>query len=559
MAQVIGVGSVFPFLALAADPSRLRNSGLGSKILSFLPPMDDAKLLLVAGLFAITMLVVASVSNILGLFIRTKYSQEYAHWLRQQIVERLLARPYADFLTLSTGILLKKVMGDAGQFSNAILLNLLDTSTYVLTSLLLLVALVLVQPQVAMGAALVLGLFYLVCFIGLGPWRARASSSLKAVTRAGFKELQQIFQGIKPIKVQQAESFFISRYLGHSAIQARYNSLLPVLGSAPRYLIEPIAFGGLVVAVLIFVGRGENLVGILPNLGVMAFAGYRLLPNVQAIYSKLSSLTTSRYVLDEVYEEYQVVVDPAKSERQHKGDLFPRVAPLHWNRELRINGLTFRYPGCEENVLKDFNLLVPRNTSLGIVGQSGSGKSTLVDLILGLHHPSKGQILVDDSPLTPRNRRAWRAGIGYVPQDIFLLDDTVTANIALGVAPSEVDPEAVRRAADAAQLTQFVESELLHGFESQVGERGARLSGGQRQRIGLARALYHQPQLLILDEATSALDKETEAQVMSAINGLQGTVTMLIIAHRLSTVAGCDRILNVADGSVTAVHGETAI
>jgi ABC-type multidrug transport system fused ATPase/permease subunit len=211
-----------------------------------------------------------------------------------------------------------------------------------------------------------------------------------------------------------------------------------------------------------------------------------------------------------------------------------------------LENVSFAYPRAKRPVIEGMDLVIPKNSSLGIVGETGSGKSTLVDLVLGLHVPTAGRIMVDNTLLEAGNRRAWRAGIGYVPQDIFLIDESIAANIAFGVPESKVDQAAVLAAAEAAQIREFVEKELPRGFDTRVGERGVRLSGGQRQRIGLARALYHKPELLILDEATSALDIETEAEVMHAIGALQGSVTMLIIAHRITTVDQCEAILRLA-------------
>jgi ABC-type multidrug transport system fused ATPase/permease subunit len=243
------------------------------------------------------------------------------------------------------------------------------------------------------------------------------------------------------------------------------------------------------------------------------------------------------------------------AERETLAHRFVRPVPMLWHKEIRLEKVSFAYPRAKRPVIEGMDLVIPKNSSLGIVGETGSGKSTLVDLVLGLHVPTAGRIMVDDTPLAAGNRRAWRAGIGYVPQDIFLIDESIAANIAFGIPPQEVDPAAVLAAAEAAQIREFVERELPQGFDTVVGERGVRLSGGQRQRIGLARALYHKPELLILDEATSALDIETEAEVMKAIRNLQGSVTMLIIAHRLSTIQDCDVRVDLSERLLS--DGET--
>jgi ABC-type multidrug transport system fused ATPase/permease subunit len=223
-----------------------------------------------------------------------------------------------------------------------------------------------------------------------------------------------------------------------------------------------------------------------------------------------------------------------------------RARPLRWNDSITLREISFRYPDASRLVLEEFSLTIAKNISLGVIGPTGSGKSTFVDLLLGLYQPTTGEILIDDKPLTPALVPAWQASIGYVPQDIFLIDDTIARNIAFGLPDNEIDPARLREACAMAQLLEFIEGELPAGFDTSVGERGVRLSGGQRQRIGLARALYHRPSLLILDEATSALDVATEAKLLEALGSLAGKLTMVVAAHRLSTIAGCDKVVDLS-------------
>jgi ATP-binding cassette subfamily C protein len=264
-----------------------------------------------------------------------------------------------------------------------------------------------------------------------------------------------------------------------------------------------------------------------------------------------------RHALEEVYDEFASAERDAEREKPGADGTLTHPAPLRWDRAITLENVTFAYPGSSKPVLDAVSLTIPKNSSVAFVGQTGCGKSTLVDLILGLHRPASGRILVDGHELTPANVAAWRAGIGYVPQDIFLTDDTVAANVALGIPPHQIDRQRLREVCDTAQILDLVESDLSEGFETVVGERGVRLSGGQRQRIGLARALYHRPQLLILDEATSALDQTTEAALMRAIESMKGSVTMLIAAHRLSTVERCQCVHTLASARVAADIGQT--
>jgi ABC-type multidrug transport system fused ATPase/permease subunit len=543
--QVLGATSIFPFLALAADPARLRNSQFGQSFLSWFPPMDDGRLLLLAGLFALVMLFLANAVNLAAEFIRTRYAHEFSHWLRVRLLRQIATRPYTDFLRENSGILIKKVMGDVGGYTSGVLLPLLDSLARLATIVLLVATLFLVHPKIALASAAGLSLFYLVVFRGMENFRRRISDGLKDAFCGTYVECQQMLGGIKPVKVHRAEETFLARFSRHSARNARLQAWVPLLTNGPRYLIEPLAFGGLVLVVLLYAARGQDLIAILPNLGVMAIAGYRLLPAVQLLYSQFSGVTTQLHSLEEVFDEF-LAVEKSIGKDAESGDGRLSAPPrLGWDREIRLENLSFQYPGAEKPVIEHLSLTIPKNSSLGIVGTTGCGKSTLVDLLLGLHIPTGGSILIDDTPLGPDNRRAWRGGIGYVPQDIFLIDDSVAANIAFGVPDDQIDSAALHRAAAAAQIITFIENDLPLSFNTKVGERGVRLSGGQRQRIGLARALYHQPDLLILDEATSALDAATEDGVMQAINALSGQITMIVIAHRLRTVEMCQHKLDL--------------
>lgn len=545
--QVLGVTSIFPFLALAADPASLRNSQFGTKFLEFFPRMDDGRLLLVSGVFAIVMLFLSNGVNLLAEFVRTRYAHQFGHWLRVRLLRQIATRPYTDFLQENTGVLVKKVVGDVMSYTTGVLLPLLDSLARLATIILLVATLFLVHPQIAISASLGLGIFYAAVFGVLGRYRHRISEGLKEAFRGTYIEVQQMLGGIKPVKVHRAEETFIARFSIHSARNARLQAWSSILSNGPRYLIEPLAFGGLVVVVLIYAARGQDIVAILPNLGVMALAGYRLLPALQLLYGQITSLTTQRHSLEEVFDEFLTRENATGKDVETVDGRLSAPAPLLWERAIVLDKLSFQYPGAEKPVIDRLSLTIPKNSSLGIIGQTGCGKSTLVDLILGLHIPTSGQILIDDAPLGPHNRRAWRGGIGYVPQEIFLIDDSVAANIAFGVSKEKIDLAALERAAAAAQILDFIQHQLSQGWETVVGERGVRLSGGQRQRIGLARALYHEPDLLVLDEATSALDTETEDGVMQAISGISGQITMLVIAHRLRTVAMCDEMLDLSN------------
>src|SRR5438552_11867035 len=541
--QVVGVTSIFPFLAIASDPERIRHSQFGVRFLALLPPLSNRELLITAGVIAIAALLLSNAINLLAEYARTRYANSFAHWLRVRLLRRMAAQPYGYFLQRNSGDLLRKVMGDVGNYTGGVLLPLLDSIARALTAALLLVTLFLVQPVIAFFAALGLGAFYFTIFRLLARKRQEVNEGFRAAFGGSYRDAQQMLGGIKPIKVHRAEAQFLSRFAGHSAVVAQMSSRVPIIANSSRYLIEPLAFGGLVLAVVVLAVRGRDFSDILPNLGVMAVAGYRLLPSLQLLYGQVTQLTSMRYSLDEVFEEFAAAEQDEKSGNVETSLGRPRS--IAWHNAVTLDTVSFVYQGTDRPVLDRFSITIQKNMSIGFIGPTGSGKSTLIDLLLGLHRPTSGRVLIDGEPLTPELIPSWQATIGYVPQEIFLIDDTIARNIALGVPDNEIDNARLREVCAMAQILAFTETELRDRFQTTTGERGVRLSGGQRQRLGLARALYHQPSLLLLDEATSALDTATEAKLIEALRNLSGKLTIVTVAHRLSTLANCDKLLDL--------------
>lgn len=546
--QVVGVTSIFPFLGVAAKPSIIRESSLGAIVLGFLPPLTDNQLLLLAGLFALCMLLLSNVIMLGAEMIRVRYTYGFAHWLRMRLLRRILNNPYSYFLQRNTGELMKKASGDVGAYVSGVLGPMLEAVARLITVSFLLMTLVIINPVLAISAAIGFAVYYLLIYLFLKSRRERVSNLMKQANRGAFREISQLLGGIKPVKVHGVEEALLDRYGHHSFTQATLRKWFPLFTNTPRYLIEPIAFGGIVAFVMFMAARGADITDQLPILGVMAFAGYRLLPNFQLLYGAASGMSLSMHSLEEVYEEFHLS-DAGDGQRSTSTLKFFREG-ITWNEGIQLDRVRFTYTGADVPVIKDLSLTIKKNQFVAFIGETGSGKSTLVDILLGLHWPQFGQILVDGKPLEFEMLRKWRSGIGYVPQEIFLRDESIAANIAFGVNPKHVDMEQVRRVAEVAQIRDFIEEELPEQFDTQVGERGVRLSGGQRQRIGLARALYHKPDLLILDEATSALDNATEAALMRALDSLYGQMTVIVIAHRLSTVEKADCIYRLQHGKL---------
>lgn len=540
--QLVGVGSIYPFLSLAADPAGFRESQIGLGVLTVLPPLGDQHLLIGAGVLAIMMLVFSNAANLASEIGRVRYSRGLGHWLSVRVLAKISDRPYSYFLTRNSGELYKKIVSDVPAYVNGVLLHLLDVIARSITAVVLLTFIFVLSPSIALGAILFFGSLYVGIFTILKGLRRRISGRLLLAQRGTAKEATQLIGGIKPVKVHDVTQHFLMRFARHSRSYANAAAWVPVIGNGMRYLVEPLAFGGLVVLVLVKSGDQKSFAQLIPTIGVMGLAGYRLLPAVQALYSSLNAISTNRHVVSEIMAEFsdvegQSVARPAGI----CGGLEPSsVNPLSFRDCIEVKGLCFSYPKAASPAFSGLSFKIPARTSFAITGRTGSGKSTLVDLLLGLHSPQQGQIVIDGMELCQANMKEWRAQIGYVPQDIFLLDDSIAANIAFGVPSEGIDYRRLNEAAARAQILGFINNQVDGGFDGLVGERGVRLSGGQRQRIGLARALYRQPKVLVLDEATSALDVETESALVEALDELHGEITMIVIAHRLSTIERCE-------------------
>jgi len=538
--QLLGVTSIFPFFALAADPERIRNSSVGRWLLHFLPPMSTNHLLAAAGIFSIVMLLIASIGSMVSEYVRIRYAYSLSQWIRGELLRSYASRPYSYFLQRNSALLSQRIQ-DIHSFTVNVLLPLGEILTRLVLISMLAATVFYVQPFVAVGALVLLGGFYLLAFLWIRP-RTRKIGQMIQNHNVGFwKNTNQFLHAIKTVFVHGKTGYFIEKAIQHSAETTKYQSLIPIYSNGPRYLIEPIAYGGLVGIVVVLALQGKPFSDILPNLMVMAMAGYRLLPSLQLLFGQLVAVAANNYTLVQLEEE---ILEIEQESAGASADIAEASGKLPFLHGISLEGVTYRYPESENDVIKELSLMIEKNESIGIAGPSGSGKSTLVDLILGLHAPSAGIIKVDSVPITSENISSWRSMIGYVPQDIYLLDDTIAANIAFGIDTQKIDSKALQEAARGAHILDFIRA-LPEGFNTVVGERGVRLSGGQRQRIGVARALYHAPEVLVLDEATSALDHDTEKAVMETITLLKGKLTIIIIAHRLSTLEHCSRVLRM--------------
>ena len=548
--QLGGVASVLPFLSVAANPESFAASKFGSFLISILNLSDPSQLVYVTGILAIISLLIASASSIANQIITARYVADVGHWLRMQLLFKYYRQPYAYFVSRNSAVLTKKANQDVAMFTAFCLTPLCDLVARIFIAAIIVGGLLVLEPVVTLVAAILFGGFYLV-FMRMTRQRVRVINEVGKETSQGLSRLvHQFIVGMREIKLRNAGAYFIDKInsISHRNVNAQVTSSW--IAGLPRNLIEPIAFSGTIIWAMIALSTGQ-LEAVLPTLGVMAMAGYRLLPNIQILYNALHLVTTNRFSLDELGEELEFSSPAYPVPIPKKADLLgaPTDGSPLFSESVELENVTFTYSGAERPTLQGINLRIERGQSVGFVGQTGSGKSTLINLLLGLYEPTSGVILVDGKPLGKPVPAKWHTRIGYVPQEIFLMDETLLRNIALGVPSNEIDHERIKKAITSAQLQEVIDK-MPQGLETQVGERGVMLSGGQRQRVGLARALYFDPEMLILDEGTSALDNETEAKFMRAVESLQGEITVISIAHRLTTVRACNTIYVLINGKV---------
>jgi ABC-type multidrug transport system fused ATPase/permease subunit len=461
--------------------------------------------------------------------------------LSARLFNGYLRQPYTFHLQRNSAELIRNVISETSQLSHVAtipgIMLLSEGLVLVAISALLLVMEPVPAAVVVSSIALAALIFHRLTRMRVLRW----SEARQRHETLRIQHLQQGLGGVKDVKVLGREAQFLARYTAHDRSVAKMQERQLTLSALPRLWLELLAAIGLTALVITMLLEGRPVAALVPTLGLFSVAAFRLMPSVSKVVTAVQNLRYARPVIDTLTVELALAENVSSSDG---------AVSLPFRESLRLSNLSYTYPGGAEPALRDIELTIPRGTSIGFVGGSGAGKTTLIDVILGLLTPTRGAVTVDGTDIRA-NVRGWQSQIGYVPQSIYLTDDTLRANVAFGLPPEKTDDEAVWRALRAAQLEEFVRA-LPQQLESVVGERGVRLSGGQRQRIGIARALYNDPSVLVLDEATSSLDTATEHGVMEAVDALHGDKTILIVAHRASTVQRCDVIVRLARGQIAA-------
>lgn len=546
-----GVASVMPFLGVLGNPQIVDSNLILASIYEALGFSSVDSFLLALGAMAFVLILFAAFFRTVTHFAMNRFIEMRRHSIGERLLETYLRQPYAFFLDRHSGDMATSILSEVDQLVGNVLRPGLLMVAHIIVLLALVALLTVVDPLLAAIVAGVLAVLYGAIFISVQGLLGRIGWARLQANKERFEAASEALGGIKDIKLLGREHAYLARFSGPSLRHSKYQATNQTLSQVPKFLLEAVAFGGILSMALVLLalhgGTTSSALGqVLPLLGLYAFAGYRMLPAAQYIYEGFARLRFGAAAVDGVYNDLHG--------RAHLMEIRGQApAPMRPRKCITLDHMSFSYPNARQVALHDIHLSIPVGSSMGLVGSTGAGKTTLVDVILGLLRPTRGGIIVDDQPVTSENLRSWQRALGYVPQNIFLTDTSVAENIALGIPPEEIDFDQVIRCARMAQVHEFVTQELSEEYGTVVGERGVRLSGGQRQRIGIARALYHDPEVLVFDEATSALDSVTERSVLEAMDSLSRHKTIILIAHRLSTVQKCDQVVLLEKGKVASV------
>ena len=547
--DVMGVVSIMPFMAVLANPDLIYSNALLNKafIISRQIGIHTPEDFLFALGLLVFLLLVASLSfKAIVNYKQINFALMREYSIGRRLVEGYLCQPYSWFLNRHSADLGKTILSEVSNVIGFGIAPLMNLIAQIMVTLALLILLMVVDPILSLSVGVFLGLAYLCIYIIMRKWLLHLGHARTQANKERFTALNEAFGASKEVKVHGLERMYTQRFSKPAEIYAKGQAKAQAITILPRFALEAFAFGGMLLIILYLMKKSVDFGDAVPIIALYVLAGYRLMPALQQIYHAFSAIRFVSPSLDSVHKDLISLQDA------NTYAINENLPSMQLAEAIRIYQASYTYPNAQYPALRGINLTIPAQSKVGFVGTTGSGKTTTVDLILGLLEPQEGNLSIDGKIITTSNRRQWQRTIGYVPQHIYLADDSVASNIAFGARPSEINQLSVERAAKVANLHEFVINELPQGYATNVGERGVRLSGGQRQRIGIARALYKNPRVLILDEATSALDNITEKVMMEALDNLGQEVTVILIAHRLSTVEKCDHIYLLERGEIKA-------
>ena len=554
--QMAGVGVILPFVSLLSDPSSIHNNAFLETLYNGLGFESTNSFLILLGSVLLIVLVGSNVITAFTLWLMTHFAWGVQRRVSARLLAGYLAQPYEMFLNRNSADTGKNILTESQQFANGVLIPAMKSMAFGITAVMIVGFLFWVNPLLALAVTLIFGGAYLLVYLTIRRALLRIGRERMQANTQRFQAVDEAFGSVKEVKILGREGCFLERYEPAASTFATAMAKSQVFGQIPRYAIEGLAFGIVMGAMLFVLASGQGLQAALPVASAFVVAGYRLLPALQNLYQGFAQWRFNQSVIDTLHQDlvaHGISGDSSKrASTQAKSRTAGAATKLPFQNKLQLDQVSYSYPEAGEPSLRNISITIPKNSFVALTGATGAGKTTLADIILGLLEPSAGEIRVDGIALTPVNRRRWQANIGYVPQEIYLTDTTVAGNIAYGLPDDAIDKAAVERAARIANIHDFITEKLPRGYQTQVGERGVRLSGGQRQRIGIARALYHDPVVIVLDEATSALDNETERRIVDELDAMRGGRTLIVIAHRLSTVQKCHKVFMLNAGELAA-------
>ena len=542
--DMLGVASVFPFMAAITSPGLIETNFFLKNLLqtsSVIGIENNDQFIFFLGSLVFFFFIFSLCFKAITFYYQTRFIQMRGYSISKQLLEVYLNQPYSWFLNNNSAEVGKNILSEAGLISNQALMSVFNLIKGCVITIFLIILLSIVDIKLTLIIILIIGGSYLIIFNFSKKLLTRIGIERLAANQSRFKSISEAFGASKEVKVSGLENIFINRFSASAMIFAQRQITNQIIAIMPRFLIEAVSFGSMILLILFFISTKGSFTNSIPIVAVYAYAGYRLMPSLQEIYHSFAIIKYINASINKLYEDVKNL-KVLTSEQDN--------TILSFKNKIILNQISYNYPNSSRTALKNVNLTIPAYMTVGLIGPTGCGKTTIVDIILGLLTPQKGTLKIDGEVISENNVKSWKSSIGYVPQHIYLTDDTIAANIALGTSPQNINQELLEKVSKIANLHKFVSDELPNKYQTIIGERGVRLSGGQRQRIGIARALYNQPKILILDEATSALDNQTEQEVMDAINNFDKKITILIIAHRLNTIKSCDIIYKLDKGQI---------
>ncbi len=545
--EVTGVFAILPFMQLVADPELVESQPSLKWVYDTLGFDSTRSMLIWMGVGMLLLFTATNVFAVVTNWLIHRSVWSMAHRLSTKMLRQYMQLPYSFYLRTNTSNLIKKAIADISNLVSGVLLAAAQLVASGVKVILILLLLMFVHPTLALVAVAIYGGLYLFLHLLRHSYLTKLGERRQSAMRARFRTFTEALSGAKTIRVEGAASAFVKRFDDASREFSEIHPQYQLYNLIPRYAIELIAMGSIVGIVIFMLTANIELMDAIPILSLFAVASYKLLPALNQAFVSAAQVSHYLPVIDELYQDLKLhqdmeCIDDAED-----------PAPLAFQHEIILHNVGFEYESADSPVLEDISLTIPRGGRIGIVGSTGAGKSTLIDILVGLLFPQKGSLHVDTTLITPKNVSAWRRLIAYVPQDVFLFDDSIRNNIAFGVAEDQIDETRLIESARMAHIHDFIQHDLPEQYETLVGERGVRLSGGEKQRIGLARAFYRQPRIILLDEATSALDAITQERVVSSIEKISQELTVIVVAHRFSSIKFCDEIYFLDAGRIVDV------